>query len=58
MKYEDLRELKEEFYDWCCLLSIDEVASNEALIKANNRVERFLVEAVFTPQAFFAGAQQ
>lgn len=57
MKYENLRELKEEFYDWCALLSIDEVASNTSLIKAIKRVETTLIEAVFTPQAFFAGSQ-
>lgn len=57
MKYEDLRQLREAFYDWCTLLSIDEIASNDPLIVAIRRVENSLVEAVFTPQAFFLGAQ-
>ena len=57
MKYDDLRQLKEEFYDWCALLSIDEVVSNRSLIGAIKRVEHSLIEAIFTPQAFFVGAQ-
>jgi hypothetical protein len=57
MKYDDLRQLREEFNDWCVLLSIDEIASNKPLMKAIERVERSLIEAVFTPQAFFLGAQ-
>ncbi len=57
MKYEDLRQIKEEFHDWCLLLSCDEVASNRELIGAIKRLERSLVEAIFTPQAFFVGAQ-
>ncbi len=57
MKYDDLCELKEEFYDWCTLLSLDEMSSNVSLGKAIERVERSLVEAIFAPQSYFLGAQ-
>ena len=57
MKYDDLRELKEEFYDWCTMLSLDELASNVPLGKAIERLERSLIDAIFIPQAYFLGAQ-
>lgn len=31
-------EIRTEFYDWCCLLSLDEISSNEDL--------RFFIEEI------------
>lgn len=44
---DDLIRLKENFYDWCSLLSIDEVVSNYRLIAAIERIERELVSATY-----------
>lgn len=41
--YQFIRRLKEEFYDWCGLLSIDEVVSNTLLIGSIERLERQLI---------------
>jgi hypothetical protein len=40
-----LKQLKTTFYDWCSLLTIDEVVSNEDLIKTIERLERMLIAA-------------
>ncbi len=38
-----LTQLKIEFYEWCGLLSIDEVMSNSSLMEAIEQVERTLL---------------
>ena len=40
-----LRRLKQDFYDWCALLSIDEIVSNAPLICSIERLERALIAA-------------
>lgn len=40
-----LKDLKHEFYEWCGLLSIDEIVSNPPLIRAIERIERMLLAA-------------
>lgn len=40
-----LTDLKNEFYSWCGLLSIDEIVSNMQLIRAIERLERMLLAA-------------
>lgn len=45
MKQSAIQALKQEFYDWCSLLSIDEVVSNRPLIAAIERLERALIKA-------------
>lgn len=37
-----LADIKSDFYDWCWLLSLDEVASNERLRFAIERIEKML----------------
>lgn len=39
------KDLKEEFYEWCGLLSIDEIVSNTNLIRSIERLERMLISA-------------
>lgn len=38
-----LAELKRAFYEWCGVLSIDEIASNPCLMRAIERFERTLI---------------
>ncbi len=38
-----ITQLKEEFYDWCTMLSIDEIASNRRLMRAIERMEKRLL---------------
>lgn len=38
-----ITQLKEEFYVWCSMLSIDEIASNRKLMRAIERMERRLL---------------
>jgi len=38
-----LKELKNDFYDWCGELSINECVSNPALIEMIERLERLLI---------------
>ena len=38
-----ITQLKEEFYAWCSMLSIDEIASNGRLMRAMERMERRLL---------------
>lgn len=40
-----LKDIKQEFYEWCGLLSIDEIASNAPLLKSIERLERMLLAA-------------
>ena len=40
-----LKDLKQEFYTWCGLLSIDEILSNPNLIHVIERLERMLLAA-------------
>lgn len=40
-----LSNVKQEFYEWCGLLSIDEIASNIPLLKSIERLERMLLAA-------------
>ncbi len=40
-----LSELKRAFYEWCGVLSIDEIASNPSIIRAIERFERSLLAA-------------
>lgn len=40
-----LTNVKQEFYEWCGLLSIDEIASNIPLLKSIERLERMLLAA-------------
>ena len=42
---EKLKDLKQEFYEWCGLLSIDEIVSNTNLIRVIERLERMLLAA-------------
>ena len=37
------KEFKEEFYEWCGLLSIDEIIANANLIGVIERVQRILL---------------
>lgn len=46
MNREYLIRLRNEFYDWCSLLSLDEAASNEKLIAAIEHAERSLVASI------------
>lgn len=39
---ESIEKLKSEFYEWCFLLSLDEIASNDVLRFMIERVERTL----------------
>lgn len=45
MRKQILTELRDQFNDWCWSLSIDELASNTALIKAIEDLETLLVLA-------------
>ena len=38
-----LKKLRDQFYDWCSQLSLDEVASNEELIRTIEEMERFIL---------------
>ncbi len=40
-----LKQLKSTFYDWCSILTIDEIVSNEELIRTIERLERMLIAA-------------
>jgi len=40
-----LKELKKEFYDWCWLLSVEEIVSNPPLVRTIERLERMLIAA-------------
>lgn len=40
-----LTGVKQEFYEWCGLLSIDEIASNIPLLNSIERLERMLLAA-------------
>ncbi|MGK5086976.1 hypothetical protein WDW86_05415 [Bdellovibrionota bacterium FG-2] len=42
---EALNQLKLEFFEWCGLLSIDEIVSNANLIRVIERLERMLLAA-------------
>jgi len=44
METDFLKQLKKEFYDWCWLLSVDEIASNLKLLRTIERVERILLQ--------------
>ena len=44
MAKSELKSLKNEFYEWCGLLSIEEILSNSNLIKTIERLQRLLVE--------------
>ena len=42
---EMLTGLKHEFYEWCGLLSVEEIVSNTNLIQVIKRLERMLLAA-------------
>ena len=39
---EKIKRLKEEFREWCGLLSVEEIISNPSLIEAIKRIESLL----------------
>lgn len=39
------KKLKVLFFDWCSVLSLDEIVSNPELMRALERVERLLIKA-------------
>ncbi len=43
MKAQLLKQLKDDFYDWCGELSINECVSNTDLIEMIERLERLLI---------------
>jgi len=46
-----ITQVKEEFYDWCWMLSIEEIASNRRLMLAIERMERRLLREEFNAKA-------
>jgi hypothetical protein len=42
---EIINELKMDFFDWCSMLSLDEICSNRKLISVAERLERMLLAA-------------
>ena len=45
MHKQKVKELKNEFHEWCGLLSIEEIMSNPVLIRIMERVERLILAA-------------
>lgn len=40
-----LRKLKEDYYEWCGLLSIEEIMRNQLLIRVVERLQQLLLKA-------------
>lgn len=40
---ETLTELKKAFYEWCAFLSIEEIVSNNKLIRRIERIQKMLL---------------
>jgi hypothetical protein len=40
-----ITQLKDEFFEWCWMLSLDEIASNRPLMRAIEKIKRKLLQA-------------